>query len=103
MWFILFFEFNSKILDENPFQSTITSILLHDKQNDYIADLTVLSFSVVFPEDSQRPNYACINITESHIQIKRKDNNLKLELAPRNASPISKIIDLKTYFNPIFY
>ena len=100
---ILFFEFNSQCLDENPKQNDIDFMLIRNKENNYLAEIKISNSSLIIPEDSQSANYICANIDSGLIQIRRKDINPKIALSQDKTEPPPMIIDLKTLFNVSTY
>ena len=100
---ILFFEFNSQCLDENPKKNDMDFMLIRNKENNYLAEIKITNSSVIIPEDSQSANYICANIDSGLIQIRRKDINPKIALSQNKSEPPPMIIDVKTLFNVSTY
>lgn len=95
---ILFFEFNSQCLDENPDKNLMDFMLIKDKSDNYIAEINVSNSSIIVPEDSQSANYLCLNISNGTIDVRRKDINPKIALSQSQSDKQPQIIDIKTIF-----
>ncbi len=95
---LLFFEYNSACLDENPTKEEIDNLLVRKKIDQSLAEINLNNINLVIPEGSLSANYICIKAEKGRVLINKIDKSPKIILSP-NKNEHPKIIDVKTIYN----
>ena len=95
---LLFFEYNSACLDENPTKEEIDKLLVRKKIDQCLAEINLNNINLVIPEGSLSANYICIKAEKGRVIINKIDKSPKIILSP-NKNQHPKIIDVKTIYN----
>ena len=95
---LLFFEYNSACLDENPTKEEIDNLLVRKKIDQSLAEINLNNINLIIPEGSSSANYICIKAEKGRVLINKIDKSPKIILSP-NKNEHPKIIDVKTIYN----